>query len=124
MITLAGCKKCGELNARVSYTVWGDEFREYKITCRRIACWDFFAIGNTKEEAVANWNNGNFKCAIDKGSFKAGLEAAAKLFEQQAALAGNADWQNRLYEMADEIRAIEIPQTTDYELPEKDELLS
>lgn len=122
-IALAACKKCGKLNATVSCTRWGDEFCEYSITCKNLTCWDNFAIGNTKEEAATNWNNGNLKRAIDQDSFKAGLEAAAKLFEQQAALAGNADWQTRLYEMADEIRAIEVPQTADYKLPQRGEVI-
>ena len=52
---------------------------------------------------------------LDAASYHAGLEAAAKLFEDQAKLSTDAAWSEQLCDMASEIRALPTPST----LPEK-----
>jgi len=47
--------------------------------------------------------------ALDAASFRAGLEAAAKLFDDQAELNEDEEWKQQLYEMAIEIRALPTP---------------
>jgi len=49
--------------------------------------------------------------ALDAASYRAGLEAAAKLFEDQAKLSTDAAWSEQLCEMAGEIRALPTPST-------------
>ena len=49
--------------------------------------------------------------ALDAASYRAGLEAAAKLFEDQAKLSSDVAWSEQLCEMAGEIRALPTPST-------------
>lgn len=49
--------------------------------------------------------------SLDAASYRAGLEAAAKLFEEQAKLSSDAAWSEQLCEMAGEIRALPTPST-------------
>lgn len=49
--------------------------------------------------------------ALDEASYRAGIEAAAKLFDDQAALSKDAEWRERLHDMAQEIRCLPTPST-------------
>ena len=109
--TLKPCPFCGS-----KAEVWqNDGSTVWNVRCgstRR--CQDFPVPAmerDTREEAIAAWNTR----ALDAASYRAGLEAAAKLFEEQAKLSSDAAWSEQLCEMAGEIRALPTPST----LPEE-----
>lgn len=100
--TLKPCPWCGSTN--LTQGILGSRNRTVVCGCGA-SLTSLMEPGTTVEQHP--WNTR----ALDEASYRAGLEAAAKLFEDQAKLSTDAAWSEQLCEMAGEIRALPTPST-------------